>query len=387
VLDNITLTGNRLIAKYLVDARHEVVVHDLNGIKLSTVPLPGIGSARGFGGKGSESETFFSFSGFSTPTRIYRYDTISGEMSLWRKPDVDFDPDAFETKQVFVKSKDGTKVPMFIMHKKGLVLDGSNPTILYGYGGFNISLTPRFSISRVVWMEQGGVYVVANLRGGGEYGEAWHAMGTKANKQNVFDDFIAAGQWLIDHKYTSSSKLAIMGGSNGGLLVGAVITQRPDLFGAAIPAVGVMDMLRYHNFTIGWSWADDYGTSKDPEMFKVLKAYSPLHNIKAGTAYPPTMIVTADHDDRVVPAHSFKFAAELQHRQVGENPVLIRIETRAGHGGGMPVRMRMDLVADKWAFLIRALDMETEEERATRLPPTLDAEGNPIGLKEQPPAD
>jgi prolyl oligopeptidase len=368
VLDDISLTGNRLIAKYLVDARYEVVVYDLNGKKLSTVPLPGIGSAWGFGGEASDSETFFAYSSFSTPTRIYRYDTISAQMDLWRAPEVDFDPEAFETKQVFTTSKDGTQVPIFIMHKKGLKLDGSNPTLLYAYGGFNISLTPSFSISRVVWMEQGGVYVVANLRGGGEYGEAWHKAGTQAHKQNVFDDFYGAAQWLIDNKYTSSSKLGIMGGSNGGLLVGAAITQRPELFGAAIPAVGVMDMLRYHKFTIGWAWADDYGTSADPAMFKVLHGYSPVHNVKEGTAYPPTMIVTADHDDRVVPAHSYKFAAELQHKQTGEHPALIRIETRAGHGGGMPVSMRMDQVADKWAFLVRALGMETEAERATRDP-------------------
>ena len=378
VLASISLTGNRLIAKYLVDARYEVVVYDLNGNKVSTVPLPGIGSAWGFSGKGNDPETFFAFSGFSTPTRIYKYNTMSGEAQVWREPKVDFDPEAFETKQVFYSSKDGTKVPMFIMHKKGLTLDGTNPTVLYGYGGFNISLTPSFSISRVVWMEQGGVYAIANLRGGGEYGEAWHKAGTKENKQNVFDDFIAAGQWLIDNQYTSSKRLGIMGGSNGGLLVGAAITQRPDLFGAAIPAVGVLDMLRYHKFTIGWAWADDYGTSEDPEMFKVLKGYSPLHNIKEGTAYPPTMIVTADHDDRVVPAHSYKFAAELQRAQTGPNPALIRIETRAGHGGGMPVSMRMDLIADEWAFMIRALDAETEAEKATRLPPPVDADGNPV---------
>jgi prolyl oligopeptidase len=378
VLEGISLTGNRLIAKYLVDARSEIVVYSLNGERLSTVPLPGHGSAWGFGGTGNDPETFFAFTGFSTPSRVYRYDTESGKTELWREPKVDFDPDAFETKQIFYKSKDGTKVPMFIMHKKGLVLDGSNPTVLYGYGGFNISLTPGFSISRVVWMEQGGVYAIANLRGGGEYGEEWHKAGTKENKQNVFDDFIAAGEWLIRERYTSTPKLAIMGGSNGGLLVGAAITQRPDLFGAAIPAVGVMDMLRYHKFTIGHAWADDYGTSDDPEMFKVLRAYSPLHNLKPGTSYPPTLVVTAEHDDRVVPAHSFKFAAELQNKHQGENPVLIRIETRAGHGGGMPIHMKMDLMADRWAFLVRALEMETDKEKASRLPPPLGPDGKPL---------
>jgi len=385
VLEDINLTGDRLIAKYLVDAKYEVVVFDLHGQRLSTVELPDIGSAWGFGGEGNDPETFFAFSGFTTPTRIYQYNTHTGQSTLWRQPEVDFDPDRFETKQIFYESKDGTKVPMFLIHKKGLVLDGTNPTLLYGYGGFNISLTPSFSISRVVWLEQGGVYAVANLRGGGEYGEAWHKAGTKAHKQNVFDDFIAAGQWLIDQRYTSTPKLGIMGGSNGGLLVGAAITQRPELFGAAIPAVGVMDMLRYHKFTIGWAWADDFGTSDDPDMFKVLYRYSPLHNLRPGIQLPPTMIVTADHDDRVVPAHSFKFAAEAQNKHQGEHPVLIRIETRAGHGGGMPVRMRMDMMADQWAFLVRALKMETDAERATRLPaPPVDEQGATAPLPADP---
>jgi prolyl oligopeptidase len=283
----------------------------------------------------------------------------TGKSSIFRQPNVDFNPADFETKQVFYTSKDGTQVPMFITYKKGLKLDGNNPTYLYGYGGFNISLTPGFSVGNLVWMELGGVYAQPNLRGGGEYGEEWHQGGMKLKKQNVFDDFIAAAQWLIDNKYTSRRKLAIGGGSNGGLLVGAALTQRPDLFGAALPAVGVMDMLRFQKFTIGWAWVSDYGSSDDADDFKALYAYSPLHNIKPGTSYPPTLITTADHDDRVWPGHSFKFAAALQAAQGGSAPILIRIETKAGHGAGKPTSKIIEEVADRWAFLVKNLDMKS----------------------------
>ncbi len=282
---------------------------------------------------------------------------VSGKSSIFRQPKVDFNPGDYETKQVFYTSKDGTRVPMFITHKKGLKLDGSNPTFLYGYGGFNVPMMPGFSVSNAVWMEMGGVYAVANLRGGGEYGEEWHEAGMKLKKQNVFNDFIAAAEWLIKNKYTSSKKLAIGGGSNGGLLVGAAITQRPELFGAALPAVGVMDMLRFHKFTIGWGWVSDYGSAENPEEFKALYAYSPYHNIKPGTCYPPTLVTTADHDDRVVPGHSFKFAAAMQAAQNCGNPVLIRIETKAGHGAGKPVSKQIEEIADRWGFLVRALDL------------------------------
>jgi len=358
VLDGIQFTGGKFHAIYLKDARSVVRTFGLDGTPMGDIALPGIGSAWGFGGRSDAVETFYGFTGFTSPTTLYRLDLTTGESTTFKSPDVDFDPEAFETKQVFYESKDGTQVPMFITHKKGIELDGTNPTLLYGYGGFNISLTPHFSISRLVWMEMGGIYAVANLRGGGEYGEDWHHAGTLANKQNVFDDFAAAGEWLISNGYTQPKKLAINGGSNGGLLVGASITQRPDLFGAAIPAVGVLDMLRYHNFTIGWAWASDYGRSDDAEMFPHLLAYSPLHNVEAGTCYPPTMITTGDHDDRVVPAHSFKFAAELQDKQGCDNPILIRIETRAGHGAGKSTSMRIDELADSYAFLVRALDMD-----------------------------
>ena len=294
------------------------------------------------------------------PNTIYRYDMVSGKSSIFRQPKVDFNPDKYETKQIFYSSKDGTKVPMFITHQKGLQLDGNNPTYLYGYGGFNVSLTPSFSVSQLVWMELGGVLAIPNLRGGGEYGEDWHQAGTKLNKQNVFDDFIAAAEWLIANKYTSASKLAISGGSNGGLLVGACMTQRPDLFAAALPAVGVMDMLRFHKFTIGWAWCPEYGSSENAEEFQALYAYSPLHNLKPDTAYPATLITTADHDDRVVPAHSFKFVAALQEAHAGENPVLIRIETKAGHGAGKPTAKIIEEAADKWAFLVGVLEIAKE---------------------------
>jgi prolyl oligopeptidase len=357
-LESVGLLNNQFVADYLKDARSSIKIFNLDGSFVREVELPGIGSAGGFNGKRYDTETFYSFTSFTTPTTIYRYDMVSGESTIFRQPEVDFNPDEYETKQVFYSSKDGTQVPMFITHKKGLQLDGNNPTLLYGYGGFNVSLTPSFSVSRLVWMEMGGVYALPNLRGGGEYGEEWHQAGIKLKKQNVFDDFIAAAQWLIDHQYTKPEKLAIAGGSNGGLLVGACMTQRPDLFGAAMPAVGVMDMLRFHKFTIGWAWCSDYGSPDDPEEFKALYAYSPVHNLKPGTAYPATLITTADHDDRVVPAHSFKFAATLQDAHAGEKPVLIRIETKAGHGAGKPTSKIIEELADEWAFLVRELDID-----------------------------
>lgn len=357
-LEGVGLLNNQFVASYLKDAHTQVKVFNLDGSFVRNVSLPGLGSAGGFGGKRYDTETFYSFTGFTTPTTIYRYNMATDESTIFRQPNVDFNPDDYETRQVFYSSKDGTQVPMFITHKKGLVLNGQNPTYLYGYGGFNISLTPSFSPSNLVWMELGGVYAVANLRGGGEYGEEWHQAGMKLNKQNVFDDFIAAAEWLIANQYTSPKKLAIAGGSNGGLLVGACMTQRPDLFGAALPAVGVMDMLRFHQFTIGWAWCAEYGSPDDPEEFKAIYAYSPLHNLKPGTAYPATLITTADHDDRVVPAHSFKFAAALQAAHTGEAPVLIRIETKAGHGAGKPTAKIIEEISDRWAFLVRVLMME-----------------------------
>ena len=349
--------NHQFIANYLADARSMIKVFDRNGRAVREVALPGIGSATGFNGKASERETFYSFTGFTSPTTIYRLDMKSGASTVLRRPTVDFDPSSYETRQQFFTSRDGTRVPMFIVSKKGLKQDGSNPTYLYGYGGFNISMTPGFSPANLAWMEMGGVYVMANLRGGGEYGEAWHEAGTKLHKQNVFDDFIGAAEWLIANKVTSPAKLAIGGGSNGGLLVGAAMTQRPELFGAAIPQVGVMDMLRFHKFTIGWAWASDYGSSDNPEQFKALVKYSPLHNLKSGSCYPATMITTADHDDRVVPAHSFKFAAAAQAAQAGAAPIIIRIDTKAGHGAGKPTTKQIDEVADRWGFLSRALNM------------------------------
>jgi prolyl oligopeptidase len=356
-IESVRLVDERLIVSSLEDARSKVAVYALDGKLAYEVELPGIGSADGFTGDEDDAESFYTFTSFTTPTTVYRLDVKSGKSEVWRAPKVDFDPSAYEVEQVFYTSKDGTRVPMFITHKKGIALDGSNPTILYGYGGFNVSMTPSFSVSNLVWMEMGGVYAVPNLRGGGEYGEAWHEAGTKAKKQNVFDDFIAAAEYLIAKKYTSPSKLAVSGGSNGGLLVGAVLTQRPDLFGAALPAVGVMDMLRFQKFTIGWAWTSDYGSSDVAEEFKALYAYSPLHNIKPGTSYPATLVTTADHDDRVVPLHSYKFAATLQAAQAGPEPILIRIETKAGHGAGKPTAKVIDEVADKFAFLVRELEM------------------------------
>jgi prolyl oligopeptidase len=360
-LESAEVVGERFILRYLQDAHTLVRIHSLDGQHQRDVELPGIGSAGGFGGKRKDTETFYSYTSFTTPGTIYRYDVATGRSSVFRRPTVAFNPDAYETKQVFYTSKDGTRVPMFITHKKGLSLDGNNPTILYGYGGFRISLTPGFSVSNLVWMEMGGIFAEPNIRGGGEYGQTWHDNGRKLKKQNVFDDFIAAAEYLIQSRYTCPAKLAISGGSNGGLLVGACMTQRPDLFGAALPAVGVMDMLRFHKFTIGWAWTSDYGSPDDPEDFKALITYSPLHNIKPGTKYPATLITTSDHDDRVVPAHSFKFAATLQAAQAGEKPTLIRIETRAGHGAGKPISKILDEVADRYAFLVATLKMQVPE--------------------------
>ncbi len=356
-LQSVNLVGDMFIASYLKDAYTQVKLYRTNGTFTREISLPGIGTATGFTGKRRDKETFYAFTSFTAPTTIYRYDIQTGQSTVFRQPKVDFRPQDYETKQVFYTSKDKTRVPMFITHKKGLKPDGTNPTYLYGYGGFEISLTPSFSVSNLVWLEMGGVFAVANLRGGGEYGEQWHKAGMKAKKQNVFDDFIGAAEWLIANKYTSTPKLAIGGGSNGGLLVGAAITQRPDLFGAALPAVGVMDMLRFQKFTIGWAWVSDYGSSENPDEFKSLYAYSPLHNLKPGTAYPPTLITTADHDDRVWPGHSFKFAAAMQAAQTGPTPVLIRIETKAGHGAGKPTSKLIDEAADRWGFLVRVLNM------------------------------
>ncbi|CDN17364.1 Prolyl endopeptidase [Richelia intracellularis] len=356
-LRGVGIINKQFVASYLQDARSQIKIFDLKGKLVRQVELAGIGSVAGFRGKRHDQETFYSFTSFTTPTTIYRYDMVTGKTQVFRSPKVDFNPNDYETKQVFYQSKDGTQIPMFITHKKGIKLDGNNPTYLYGYGGFNVSLTPSFSVSLLVWMEMGGVYAVPNLRGGGEYGKKWHQAGIKSSKQNVFDDFIAAAEWLISKKYTQKSKLAIAGGSNGGLLVGACMTQRPDLFAAAVASVGVMDMLRFHKFTIGWAWTSEYGCPDNKEDFQVLYRYSPLHNLKPGTAYPATLITTADHDDRVVPSHSFKFAAALQAAHKGNAPVLIRTETKAGHGSGKPTSKIIEEVADKWAFLVHNLEI------------------------------
>jgi prolyl oligopeptidase len=358
LLEGVSSVGGQMFCEYLRDAKTEVKCIDFEGKLVREVTLPGIGTAMGFGGHRHDTSTFFTFTGFTEPGAIYRMDLKTGESRLWRKPEVDFDGAAFETQQVFYHSKDGTKVPMFIVHKKGLKLDGSNPTLLYGYGGFNINLTPGFSVSRAVWLEMGGVFAMPNLRGGGEYGREWHQAGIKLGKQNVFDDFIAAAEWLITHKYTTSAKLAIQGGSNGGLLVGACMTQRPELYAAALPAVGVLDMLRFEKFTIGWGWKSDYGSVENSAEFGALLKYSPYHNLKSGTRYPATLVLTSDHDDRVVPAHSFKFGARLQECQAKDGPpVLIRIETSAGHGAGTALNKTIEKTADEWAFLVRALGM------------------------------
>ena len=349
--------GDRFVASYLTDARSSIRIYGLNGRTIGEVPLPGLGTVSGISGDRGDNDFHYAFTSYLYPTSVFRYELKGGRNTLWRAPELDFDVTRYETKQVFYTSKDGTRVPMFITHRKGMPLDGTNPTMLYAYGGFNIPMTPAFAPANLVWMEMGGVYAVANLRGGGEYGTAWHEAGTKERKQNVFDDFIAAAEYLIQEKYTSPSKLAIRGGSNGGLLVGAVMTQRPELFGVALPAVGVMDMLRFHKFTIGWGWVSDYGSSDDPAAFKYLRAYSPLHNLKPGTRYPATLVTTADHDDRVVPGHSFKFAAALQEAQGGPAPTLIRIDVKAGHGAGKPTAKQIEEWADLFAFTWKNLGM------------------------------
>ena len=351
--------GRYFFTNYMIDAVSKVLQYDYDGKLIREVKLPGVGSAGGFGAKKEEKELYYSFTNYKTPGNIYKYDIKNGTSELFRKPDIDFNPENYESNQVFYTSKDGTKVPMIITHKKDLELNGKNPTMLYGYGGFNISLTPSFSIANAIWMEQGGILAVPNLRGGGEYGKAWHDAGIKMQKQNVFDDFIAAAKYLFENQYTSSDYLAIRGGSNGGLLVGATMTQRPDLAKVALPAVGVLDMLRYHTFTAGAGWAYDYGTAEDSiEMFEYLKGYSPIHNVKAGIEYPATLITTGDHDDRVVPAHSFKFAAELQSKQTGNNPTLIRIETDTGHGAGTPVSKTIKQYADIFGFTLYNMGFE-----------------------------
>ncbi|MDQ3219616.1 MAG: prolyl oligopeptidase family serine peptidase, partial [Acidobacteriota bacterium] len=357
-LSGIQFINNQIVLNYMKDAYTQIKIVDTKGKFVRDVKLPGIGSAGGFGGKRNDTETFYTYSSYNAPPTIYRYDMKTGKSEVFRQAKVKFTPADFDVKQVFYNSKDGTRVPMFIVHKKGIKLDGTNPTLLYGYGGFNVPMTPGFSVARLPWLEMGGVYVVANLRGGSEYGKTWWANGAKLKKQNVFDDFIGAAEWLIANKYTQPSKLAIQGGSNGGLLVGAVLNQRPELFGAALPAVGVMDMVRFPKFTIGWAWTSDYGSPDNPEEFKALYAYSPLHNVKTGAKYPATLVTTADHDDRVFPAHSFKYAAALQEAQGGDAPVLIRIETKAGHGAGKPTTKQIEEQADIYGFLVKSLDVK-----------------------------
>lgn len=356
-LQSISLVGGRFFAIYMHDAHHLVKVHDQEGKPLGKVDLPGMGSVLGFAGKEKDSETFFLFTSFTTPDTVYHYEIVTGQSQIFRQPETDFHPDAYTIQQVFYNSKDGIRIPMYICHKADLKPEGNVPTILYGYGGFNIPQLPTFSVGALVWMEMGGIFALANLRGGGEYGQAWHQAGMLKNKQNVFDDFIAAAEWLIDQGYTCTPRLAIMGRSNGGLLVGACLTQRPDLFGAAIPVVGVLDMLRFHKFTIGWAWVSDYGSPEQADDFKTLLAYSPFHKVRPGTVYPPILITTGDHDDRVYPAHSYKFAAALQAAQVGSAPILIRVDTKAGHGMGKPTAKLLEENADQWAFLVKALGM------------------------------
>ncbi|GAA5524791.1 prolyl endopeptidase [Microbulbifer aestuariivivens] len=358
-----SIGGGYFFAEYMVDALSKVYQYDYDGKRVREIALPGPGSATSLSGKKADETLYYSFTNYKTPSTIFAFDVKAGESSVYRESGADFDADLYESKQVFYTSRDGTRVPMMITYKKGLQLDGKNPTILYGYGGFNISLTPSFSIGNAAWLELGGIYAVPNLRGGGEYGKEWHKAGTKLQKQNVFDDFIAAAEYLIDNKYTSSDYLAIRGGSNGGLLVGAVMTQRPDLFKVALPAVGVMDMLRYHTFTAGAGWAYDYGTAEDSEeMFQYLMGYSPVHNVKADVRYPATLVTTADHDDRVVPAHSFKFAAQLQEKQAGPAPTLIRIETKAGHGAGTPVSKSIEQYADIFSFTLYNMGFDSLPE-------------------------
>jgi prolyl oligopeptidase len=351
VLSGASTVGGQLFCSYLKDANTRIYQHGLDGKPVREIELPALGTARGFYGKREDKISFYSFTSFTYPPTIYKYDIAGGKSEVFYKTEVKFNPEDYEVEQVFYSSKDGTRVPMFIVHKKGLKLNGKNPAYLYGYGGFNISMLPSFSSTNIVLLENGVVYAMANLRGGGEYGEAWHRAGMLLNKQNVFDDFIAAAEYLIKEKYTSKDKLAIAGASNGGLLVGACMTQRPDLFKVAFPAVGVMDMLRYHKFTVGWGWAVEYGSSDDEKNFKNLYFYSPLHNIKQGVSYPATLVTSADHDDRVVPAHSFKFIATLQEKQARKNPVLIRIETRSGHGSSNTTKM-IDELTDRFSFFL-----------------------------------
>ena len=362
-LVDVHLVGDRFVANYLDSAQSRVTLYRTSGVLDRELTLPGIGTVSGFPGKRSDAETYFSFTGFATPTEIWKLDLATGATESWRRPKVAFDPADYVTEQVFYSSTDGTQVPMFVSYRKGLVRDGENPTYLYGYGGFNISLTPSFSVANLIWMELGGVYAVPNLRGGGEFGEAWHQGGIKLEKQNVFDDFIAAAEYLIASKYTKPAKLGIGGRSNGGLLVGAVLTQRPELFGAALPGVGVLDMLRFDQFTIGWAWASDYGSVANADEFAALLAYSPYHNVRAATAYPPTMIYTADHDDRVVPAHSYKFTAALQAAQGGRAPILIRVDTKSGHGAGKPTRKQIEEWADLWSFMVFHLRVDLGAKR------------------------
>ena len=375
MLRYVSSVGDRLFAVWMRDVKSAVEVWDLAGKKVADLALPGIGTVSGFAGKRGDQETFYVFTGFLAPPTVYRLDVPSLASTVFRKPRVDFDASPYEVTQVFYPSKDGTRVPMFLLHRKDVKLDGRNPTILYGYGGFNVPMLPAFVVSRAVWLEMGGVYAVANLRGGGEYGKAWHDAGRLGKKQNVFDDFIAAAEWLQKNGWTSPDRLAMNGGSNGGLLVGAVMTQRPELAAVAIPQVPVMDMLRFHKFTVGWAWRSDYGSSEIKLGFDTLYAYSPLHRLKKGTAYPATLVTTADHDDRVVPAHSFKFIAELQADQGGPRPVLARIETRAGHGAGKPTQKFIDEVADVFAFTVKNLGMElpagfgSQEVSAPMAPP------------------
>lgn len=368
---SISTGGGKIFAQYLKDAVSEVHQYDLTGKKERTITLPGLGTASGFRGKRDEKEIYYSYTSYIYPTTIFKYDLASGKSAVYKKPVIKFDPTKYESKQLFYPSNDGTMVPMIVTYKKGLQLNGKNPLMLYGYGGFNVSLTPSFSVSNLVFMENGGVYAVANIRGGGEYGDNWHNAGTKMSKQNVFDDFISAAEYLIEQKYTGKEMLAISGGSNGGLLVGACITQRPELFRVALPAVGVLDMLRYHKFTAGAGWAYDYGTAEESkEMFDYLHAYSPVHNAKEGRCYPATMVMTADHDDRVVPAHSFKFAAALQKAQSCENPALIRIDVKAGHGAGKPTSMIIQEHADKWAFVLYNMGLSYTAPAAGSTPAT-----------------
>jgi prolyl oligopeptidase len=357
VLQGVQIVNHTFVASYLVDARSALRLFGMDGAPRGEIPLPTLGSLGGVSGRPDEPEMFYAFTSFLYPTTIFRYDFTTGRSEVFKAPELDFDASGYETRQVFYTSKDGTRVPMFVTHRKGIAMDGTNPTYLYGYGGFNISVTPSFSPGMLAWLELGGVYAVPNLRGGAEYGEEWHQAGMLEKKQNVFDDFIAAAEYLIAERYTSTPKLAIGGGSNGGLLVGAAMTQRPDLFGAALPAVGVMDMLRFHKFTIGWAWVTEYGSADSVHQFPFLYQYSPLHNLKPGTAYPATLVTTADHDDRVVPGHSFKFTAALQAAHTGSAPVLIRVETKAGHGAGKPTTKIIEEQADRWAFLVEVLGM------------------------------